>query len=299
MYDMFVHDVRGRPFAVQPYRRIVSLVPSLTETLFDFGMGEHVVGRTDYCIHPAEALPVESIGGTKNPDIDAVARLQPELVFADIDENRKQDVDALEQLGIRVFVTHPQSVAEAMALLGTIFALLAPLLSRNSAEALIHGIRKRYNELRSVLHAHRPRVFVPIWMDPWMTFSAGTYADDLLALLGLENVFRDRCRRKSLHEDLSFPSQTESLSESPDAQRYPRLSTEEILAADPEVLLLPSEPYPFAQENSARVLSLLSETTAVKSGRVYVVEGSLLFWWGTRMRLALSNENWAFFAQTH
>ncbi len=296
---MFVHDARRTLFAVRPYRRIVSLVPSLTETLFDFGIGEYVVGRTDYCVHPADALLIESVGGTKNPDIDSVAGLRPELVFADIDENRKQDVDALEQLGITVFVTHPQSVVEAIALLETIFLLLSPLISKNSAEVLIHGIRNRYNELRSVLHPHRPRVFVPIWMDPWMTFSTGTYADDLLALLGVENVFSGRRRRRSLCEDLSFPSQTESLSESTSAQRYPRLSTEEILAADPEVLLLPSEPYPFGQENSARVRSLLAETTAVKNDRVYFVEGSLLFWWGTRMRFALSNENWAFFAQTH
>ena len=108
-------------------RRIVSLVPSLTEGLFALGLGERVVGVTEWCVHPAEGVaPVAKIGGTKNPDIRSILALRPDLVIANREENRRRDVERLEAAGIRVWVTHPRTVRDGAELLGALADLGAP-----------------------------------------------------------------------------------------------------------------------------------------------------------------------------
>lgn len=273
-------DLEGRPFRLgRPPRRVVSLVPSMTETLFDLGVGDRVVGRTDYCVHPAEARAIPSVGGTKNPDLARILALRPDVVFVNVEENREADARALAARGIPVAVSFPRSVREAIALmrdLARLFDLLDPPILAE-IEALVA-------ERRRAVPGRRPRVFCPIWKDPWMTFNRETYAHDVLTLCGGENVFADRRRRYPLAADLDpeVPARPAGRDD-----RYPRLSVEEIRRAAPELILLPDEPYPFRPEDVEVVRAAFADTPAGRAGRVRWIEGSLLFWHGTRLRHAL------------
>ncbi len=279
-------DFRGKVFSAdRPPQRIVSLVPSITESLFDFACADRLVARTDYCMHPAEAGAIPSIGGTKNPDRVAIRALQPDLVFANQEENRQADVEALEASGLRVFLTFPRSVSQAIDDLARIAALLGV---DSTGHELTLSIRKMARNLRSHL---RPfvSVFVPIWRDPpraepveaWMTFNAETFAHDLLVTLGLHNVFADRDRRYPLAADLKRAEVRPAAGRD---TRYPRVTLDEVAARRPQLVLLPDEPYIFRQSDAddlARALDLPAD-------RVRLIDGSLLFWHGTRMRRALA-----------
>ncbi|MFN3928633.1 MAG: helical backbone metal receptor [Thermoflexus sp.] len=273
-------DLEGQPFRPdRPLRRVVSLVPSLTETLFDMGLGDRVVGRTDYCVHPTEARAIPSVGGTKNPDLARILALRPDVVFVNVEENRKADALAIAARGIPVAVSFPRSVAEAIALVRRLAALFD--LPRSP---VLEEMEEMVAARRQSLPGRRPRVFCAIWRDPWMTFNAETYAHDVLTLCGGENVFADRRRRYPLAADLN-PEAPARPKVGDD--RYPRLSPEEIRRAAPELILLPDEPYPFRAEDVEAVRALFADTPAGRTGRVVWIEGSLLFWHGTRLRRAL------------
>ena len=249
---------RGRPS--QPPHRIVSLVPSLTESLFALGLGEHVVGVTEWCVHPAEAVArLPKVGGTRNPDLAAILALAPDLVIANQEENRRRDVERLEAAGVRVWLTYPRSVAEGARLLAELAELGA------SPEA-----RRRVVEpvLAAVAEAQRQRpaegvpVFCPIWRDPWMVVGADTYAHDLLTVSGGRNVFSERRDR-----------------------RYPRVALDEVVAAAPEVVLLPDEPYAFGPADVAELRRL--PLPAARNGRIHVIDGTWVSWYGPRIARAL------------
>jgi len=282
-----VEDARGKVFSTNlPARRIVSLVPSITETLFDLGCAGRLIARTDYCVHPAEAIHIPSVGGTKNPDLDAIRWLRPDLVFANQEENRKADVEALAASGIPVFLAFPRSVAQAIEDLERIAALLdvSP-----TAREIIVSIKRAARNLRSHV---RPfvSVFVPIWRDPlraepveaWMTFNAETFAHDLLSTLGLYNVFADRHRRYPLAADLGRAGAKPA--EGRDT-RYPRVTLDEVAARRPQLVLLPDEPYVFGPADAGEVAHALN----LPGERVRLIDGSLLFWHGTRLGRALAD----------
>lgn len=256
--ELIVDDV-GRAWTThEPCRRIVSLVPSLTEALFELGVGERVVGVTRYCVEPSRARDeARVVGGTKNPEIDAMIALVPDVVIVNAEENRKPDVDALEAAGVPVFVTFPKKVADVPWLLDRIASLVGAI-DRGTAMA---------NALRFTLAEHeqfqaRVRVFCPIWKNPWMTFNADTYADDLLRVCGGANVMANA------------------------SERYLEVSLDEIATADPEVILLPDEPYCF-REKDLMDLKALESTTAWRDGRVHFVDGKSLHWYGCRTARAL------------
>lgn len=275
------------PELPRPPRRVVSLVPSLTESLFDLGLGECVVGVTDYCVFPPAAQERPRVGGTKNPDVERILALQPDLVLANREENPRAVVEALQARGVPVWVTFPRSVDEALAVLWG----LVRLFRSQAAGLRVEMLQRAVEVQRMAVPEPRRRVFCPIWFDRlsdgtpwWMTFNAQTYLHDVLALMGGANVFAQRERRYPLAADLGR-------AEPQDPQgrdtRYPRVTVEEVLAAEPEVILLPSEPYPFAEAHRAEVMDLLAGTPAVRHERVYLVEGSLLTWHGTRLGKAL------------
>jgi ABC-type hemin transport system substrate-binding protein len=251
-------NARGRP-AGSP-RRIVSLVPSLTEALFALGLGERVVGVTAWCVHPAEAVAaVPKVGGTKSADLAAIRALAPDLVIANQEENRRRDVERLEAHGIRVWLTYPRTVAEGAAVLAELAELGAAPEARARVVAPV---------LAAVAEAERTRpersvpVFCPIWRNPWMAVGGDTYADDLLSLCGGRNVFGARGGR-----------------------RYPRVTQDEIVAAAPEVVLLPDEPYAFGAEDEAELRAL--PLPAARSGRIHRIDGTWVSWYGPRIRPAL------------
>ncbi len=270
-----------------PPRRVVSLVPSVTESLFDLGLGEAVVGVTDYCRYPAEAVAaLPRVGGPKNPRLEAVLALRPDLVIANREENTPQVVRGLEAAGVPVWVTFPNTVAETVAFLQA----LAALFRSPRAEARAAEVAQAVEAARRAPR-RRWRYFVPIWEGEtrglrwWMTFNRDTYPADLLALLGGENIFAHRERRYPLEADLGLAPERPAPGRD---RRYPRVRLEEIVAARPEVVLLPDEPCTYDARGREEMLALLAETPAGREGRVFLVNGTLLFWFGTRLAKALA-----------
>ncbi len=278
-----------------PPHRVVSLVPSLTESMFELGFGEAVVGITDYCIYPEAALQgLPRLGGPKNPRIEEIIKLKPDLVLANQEENTPKTLEALEAAGIRVWVSFPQTVRQALDVLWT----LVGLFQSQSATTKLRVLELTLEWNDSAVRQQAPRrYFCPIWQDTtsggarwWMTFNRHTYASDVLHLVGGENCFANRQRRYPLSADLGLSSSGESPDSGNDQERdtrYPRLMIEEIRAADPEIILLPSEPYAFGEAHKQELCSLLGDIQAVSQGKVYLIDGSLITWHGTRLANAV------------
>jgi ABC-type Fe3+-hydroxamate transport system substrate-binding protein len=216
--------------------RVVSLVPSATETLLAWGV--EVVACTRFCEQPQ----LRHVGGTKDPDLAAIVSLAPDLVVMDREENRRDDAEWLVSRGVRV---HPMHVTSLTALSVELAALAAAV---GADPEVVH------------LPAAAPvtcTAFVPIWRRPWMTIGAATYGSSLLVHLGVANVFADA----------SVP--------------YPEVTLAGAAARRPDLVVLPSEPYPFAARHVAEVAA------AIAGARVVLVDGADLFWWGVRTTAAL------------
>ncbi len=258
-------------------KRVVSLVPSDTLTLFDLGLGAAVVGRTDYCELPAEASRLPSVGGTKNPRLDAIFDLEPDLVIANQEENTKSDLEAIAQRGFRVWVAFPKRVAEGLAHM----ARLARIFRVEHDAGPRDLVKRGYAALREAEAAQAGRApvptFCPIWMKPLMTIHGDTYISDALALAGARNVFADRERRYPLAADLrgAEPAPAEGRD-----TRYPRVTEAEVVARAPEIVLLPDEPHPFSDEDAAVFRAL--DVPAAKRGAVVRCSGKDLCWYGSR-----------------
>jgi ABC-type Fe3+-hydroxamate transport system substrate-binding protein len=222
----------------RPPRRVVSLVPSLTEALAET-VPERLVGATDWCTHPA-GLEVARVRGTKNPDRAAIAALGPDLVVCNREENRRLDVDRLRAAGVPVWVTVIESVDEALASMRRLFT-----------EVLEAGEPGWLAEAAAVwgepAPEDGPRVAVPVWRDPWMVVGPRTFTGDVLARLGLVNVFAGA------------------------ADRYPKVDVDEITAAGPDVVVLPDEPYVFTADDGPE---------AFPGTRTALVSGRDLTWYG-------------------
>jgi ABC-type Fe3+-hydroxamate transport system substrate-binding protein len=219
--------------------RIVSLVPSVTETLLAWGVTP--VACTRFCEQPE--LP--HVGGTKDPDVAAIVDLAPDLVVMCIEENRREDADALAEAGV---VTASLSI-DGLGDLPDALRMLAGLLEVGAAPAVGEGVAAVEELAAEPPPVARLRAFVPIWKRPWMTLAGGTYGSSLLAALGVANVFADA------------------------TDRYPTVSLDEVRQRGPDVVLAPSEPYPFAE----RHVPLFADVAPV-----VLVDGQDLFWWGAR-----------------
>lgn len=214
-------------------RRVVSLVPSITESLGAC----RPVAVTRFCDAPG--LP--TVGGTKNPDLEAIIALRPDVVLMDREENRAEDAATLAEAGVRVVATHVTSVEHVPPALALI------------AEATGAPIPVPAAPPRAAAPARRLRAFVPIWRRPWMTIGGATYGSSLLSAAGFDNVFA------------AEPA-------------YPTLDLAEAAAREVDVVLAPSEPYPFKERHRA-------ELEAVAP--VVLIDGRDLFWWGVRTGEAL------------
>ncbi|MGV9565655.1 helical backbone metal receptor [Streptomyces sp. NPDC003480] len=194
--------------------RVVSLVPSLTEAVAASVPGA-LVGATDWCSHPPD-LDVVRIGGTKNPKVERIVRLAPDLVLANEEENREPDLAALREAGVRVLVTEVRDVPGAFRELGRVVAACgAPARPRWLEEARAAWTRLPAPERRTT-------AVVPVWRRPWMVLGRDTFAGDVLARLGVDNVYGTH------------------------PERYPRIPLEELRAAAPSLVVLPDEPYRFS-----------------------------------------------------
>lgn len=260
-------------------RRVVSLVPSDTLSVARLGAAERLVGRTDYCVDPPElAGRVTAVGGTKNPRIDAILGLAPDLVLANQEENSRPDIEKLASQGVRVYVSFPRRVAEGVSHL----AVLAKLLGVQDEPVAREQIRRGYHLMRETDQERASqaplRVFCPIWMAPLMTIHGDTFISDMLAQIGAENVFRARPRHYPLAADMG---KTDPLPEDKVAgrdTRYPRVTLDEVIAHAPDVILLPDEPHPFS-EADADVFRALP-IPAARNNAIVRCSGQDLCWYG-------------------
>jgi ABC-type Fe3+-hydroxamate transport system substrate-binding protein len=259
----------------QPVTRVVSLVPSVTETLFALGKGGALVGRTVFCIEPrGEVEGVAAIGGTKSPDIDKIIELKPQLVLANKEENRREDINALRGAGLTVHVAQPTTVEEGLAYVttcGRIFQCedAAEAITRAGVRELVR-IRERLRELdeqnalRLKPREHpRPRVICFVWNNPWMAVGSDTYIGDMIRTLGGENVY-----------NLA-------------ADRYFEVDPVEVAAKDPDILLFPDEPYAFKDDDLRFWRENFEEMKAVRDNRLRICDGQDLCWFGARIPEAL------------
>ena len=279
-------DTFGRPVRVpEAPRRLVSLVPSLTEILFDFGRGEQVMALTDYCTEPAaEVAGKATIGGTKNPDVAAIIDLQPDLVLAVAEENRRVDVDQLAAAGVPVYVFEPRTVRDGIDLLWRVADLLG---CRSEVAGRLEAIEQDLADTEAVTAARLPvRVFCPIWKDPYMTINQDTYIHAMLAACGGDNVLADRHRRFPLAADLGRRPEAEDQRHESRDRRYPRVSLDEMAAHLPEVILLPDEPYPFSAADLPD-FAPFTDVPAVRDGRIHLIDGKVLSWYGPRIGRSL------------
>lgn len=235
-----MRDDLGMDVALEPRpARVVSLVPSLTEAVAATAPGV-LVGATDWCTHPAD-LDVARVRGTKNPDVPRILDLKPDLVLANEEENRPADLDALREAGVPVWVTKIRTLDEAFVSLRRVTGLLVGteppgwLIEAERAWAAIPRTEPRMTAI------------VPIWRRPWMVVGRDTFTGDVLLRLGIRNHYADH------------------------PERYPKIPLPELLATEPDLVVLPDEPYRFTEDDGPEAFPRLPAA---------LVSGRLLTWYG-------------------
>ena len=231
--------------------RIISLVPSVTETLFELGLGDQIVAITRWCTRPADqVIHKPKVGGTKNPKLDSIASFEPDVVILDCDENRKEDAESLARLGINTLSVFPKNFEDSVELIRT-------LGKRFGVEAKSSEMISEMEQLRNAYHPiPYPHSMILIWRSPYMTFNSDTYANAASILFGFQNQFGNH------------------------PQRYPSLTSEEIRRANPSVVLFPDEPYPFQPKHVEAFRSEFPELRAVKQNQLLLFDGSYIAWHG-------------------
>ncbi len=228
--------------------RIISLVPSQTELLYDLGLGERVVGITKFCIHPETWFKSKRrVGGTKKVDLAKVRALKPDLIIGNKEENQRSDIEAMEQ-EFPVWMSDVRDLDSALDMIRRLGALTD---TGAAAEVIARDIVQGFAEITP---REEPRtVAYFIWREPYMVAGHGTFINDMLKRCGLVNVFDE------------------------DDARYPEITAQDLAEADPEVILLSSEPYPFKQKHIAELNMILPGVP------VRVVDGAYFSWYGSRL----------------
>jgi ABC-type Fe3+-hydroxamate transport system substrate-binding protein len=241
-------DVRGKSLELKsPPRRVVSLVPSITETLFDLGVGRSVIGITDYCIFPDD-LALPRVGGTKNPDIGAIRALAPDLVHMNLEENLKRHADEIESFA-PLFVSEPKTIQD-------VILLILGLGEIHGATSRASEIAKSIETARATLQRSSFTFACPIWKKPWMWCGGVTYVSRLVEAAGGINVFANE-------------------------MRYPPRELDAVAAMRPDIIFLPDEPFAFTADD-ARDLRALTRSRVVGP-----FPGHLFTWHGSRTLLGL------------
>lgn len=255
-------DASGATLALsRPPRRIVSLIPSTTETLCALGLAEALAGVTVYCREPADVVRGKTrIGGEKDPDLAKIRALAPDLVIANVEENLREHVDALRAWGIPVWVTYPRTVADGIRMIRELGAVTG---ADARAAAIAGELEALYAEVTAATARRAPvPVFYAIWREPWMTIGSDTYIHDMLRVCGGANVFADS------------------------ADRYPTVALDDVAGRRPAVILLPDEPYRFRRAHLGD-FAPYADVPAVRDGRIHLVDGKPFSWHGPRIADAL------------
>lgn len=225
--------------------KIISLVPSITEALFDFGLDEtEIIGRTKFCIHPEEKVKkVEVVGGTKNLNIKKIKNLNPDLIIANKEENVKEQIEELMK-DFKVWVTEIDDLDDNRKFLTDLGALLN---KKETAEKFNKKIDQIFSELRT---KRKKKVAYLIWKDPYMTVGSDTFINHILEAIGLENIFSNRTR-------------------------YPEINLNELKSS--EYVLLSTEPYPFKEKNIEELQKEIPQC------QFKIVDGEAFSWYGTHL----------------
>ncbi|WDF80779.1 helical backbone metal receptor [Mucilaginibacter sp. KACC 22773] len=227
-------------------KRIVSVVPSQTELLFYLGLDAELVGITKFCIHPKQKVKaVTKVGGTKQLDIGLIKSLQPELIIANKEENERSQIEALMHI-CPVWISDIHDLETAFSMIQSVGQLVG---KKQEADALNSEIRHRFNTL--VFHPLNIKIAYFIWRKPYMVAGRQTYIDSLMQMCALNNVF--------------------------EAERYPEVSANDLVTANPDVVFLSSEPYPFRQKHIDEFKQLLPKA------KVVLVDGEMFSWYGSRL----------------
>ena len=230
-------------------KRIISVVPSQTELLFDLGLDEEIIGVTKFCIRPADKVKRKlKIGGTKTLNIKKIKELNPDLIIGNKEENEKDQVDELSQ-HFPVWMSDISNLKDAVDMIGKVGQLVG---KAEKAAQLASSISKSFDNLR--IKPPSFKVAYLIWRKPYMIAGKGTFIDDMLKRCGLKNAFEQ--------------------------QRYPEVFPAQIVDANPDVVLLSSEPYPFTDRHIAEFQALVPDAD------IQLVDGELFSWYGSRLRQA-------------
>ena len=249
-----VFDQLGRVVRVPEHpQRIISLVPSQTELLHDLGLGDRVVGITKFCVHPVEWFRSKArVGGTKKVDIDKVRALKPDLIIGNKEENERTDIEALKK-EFPVWMSDVRDLKDATDMITRIGSITG---TEDGTTRMIKHIDQAFNGLKPVSPALSAAYF--IWQDPLMVAGGDTFINDMMRHCGLVNVFTSR------------------------PGRYVEVTARELAAADPDVILLSSEPFPFAEKHIAQ-FNMFCPGSPVR-----LVDGTYFSWYGSRLMHAPS-----------
>jgi iron complex transport system substrate-binding protein len=262
------------PIEVLP-ERVISLVPSITESMFELGLGKWMVGCTDYCMYPKKDVEsLAKVGGPKHINTDLIVQLNPALVLANREENSLEDITILEEQGIPVWGAFPLTVRDAMDDLWG----LAGLFQSDHAARIVRSLEDSLDWLKASIE-EQPKIsyFCPIWKDTfqggprWMTFNQATYMSDLLSLFGGINIFGDFQQNNTDDEK---------------KKRYPMISMEQVLQKEPNLIILPDEPYRFSEQDRNSFLDIFQTSKCAPVPQVKLVEGAMIMWHGTRLARA-------------
>ncbi|MDB5242059.1 MAG: iron transporter [Spirosoma sp.] len=227
-------------------KRIISLVPSQTELLFDLGLDEEIVGITKFCIHPVDRVKNKVlVGGTKTLNLDRIRELDPDLIIANKEENTREQIEELQRQ-YPVHVTDMTTLPDALGMIREVGTLVG---KSREGEAMATQIER---DLTPVYAASRPNVAYLIWRKPYMAAASNTFIDAMLMVAGFQNAFAHRTR-------------------------YPEITPDDLQKAQPDLLFLSSEPYPFAEKHIAELQQICP------SAQVLLVDGEVFSWYGSQL----------------
>ncbi len=246
----FIDQLNREVFIPFPPKRIISLVPSQTELLFDLGLDEEIVGITKFCVHPSsKVMGITKIGGTKNVKLKRVRDLKPDLIIANKEENDKSQIKTLEK-EFPIWISDVYDLSSAIEMIERLGEVLDKAAASNS---LITTLKIRFKEIDSAtFQSQKLSTAYFIWRKPYMVAGAGTFIDKMLERAGFQNIF------KSLN-------------------RYPEISLNALKEMQPELILLPSEPFPFKSKH------MLEFQNICPSSVIKLVDGELFSWYGSRL----------------
>ena len=229
--------------------RIISLVPSQTELLYDLGLDKQVIGITKFCIHPGNWRSEKNIiGGTKNLNIEKIKSLKPDLIIANKEENEQKQIEALSEL-FPVWTSDIQNLEDALVMIAEVGLICG---KPEAAQTIVNTIKKNFSSLDQSNIDKKITALYLIWKEPYLSVGNDTFIHDMLTRCGFQNCIANQ-------------------------MRYPELSSKQLTELNPDLLFLPSEPYPFSKKHFEEFCKILPNSS------IHLVDGEMFSWYGSRL----------------